>query len=356
MEADSAITDDGELIHLALSAEAEPVTFHEAIKDNTWCEAMKEELRAIERNKTWELVPLPQGKVPIAVKWVFRINLKPNGSIAKHKARLVAKGFMQREGFDYSEVFAPVARFETVRLIVSLASWHGWKLWQLDVKSAFLNGPLEEEVYVSQPPGFEVADSDGKALRLRKALYGLKQAPRAWNKRIDSFLTQTGFRKCTVEHGVYIKVISNSDVLLLCLYVDDLVITGSNETEIEKLKLNLKSEFEMSDLGELAYFLGIEFLQTKKGVVMHQKKYVSEILKRFNMIDCNPVTVPVEGNLKLEFSENEASVDATLFRQLVGCLRFICHSRPEISYGVGLVSRFLAQPKQSHLAAARREG
>ena len=232
----SAIDDDGKLVHLALMGEAEPVTFPEAIKKEVWLEAMREELKAIERNKTWELASLPNGKIAIKIKWVFKNKLKPDGSIAKHKARLVAKGFMQKEGYDYKEVFAPMARFETVRLIVALESWKRWKLWQMDVKYAFLNGPLEEKVYVQQPHGFETTGQEDKVLKLKKALYGLKQAPRAWNKRIDSFLTDSGFKKCTVEHGVYVKFLKNDEALLLYLYVDDLVITGSNMREVENLK------------------------------------------------------------------------------------------------------------------------
>jgi len=151
-----------------------------------------------------------------------------------------------------------------------------------------------------------------------------------------------------------VKATKDGGVLLICLYVDDLLIIGSNPAEIEKLKGNLKSEFEMSDLGLLSYFLGIEFAETKDGIVMHQKKYIKEVLKRFSMDQCHKVDTPVEGNLKLDTDDHEASVDATLFRQLVECLRFVCHSRPEISYGVGLVSRFMSNPKQSHLAAAKR--
>ena len=159
-------------------------------------------------------------------------------------------------------------------------------------------------------------------------MYRLKQAPRAWNKRIDSFLHGEDFKKCTIEHGIYVKATKDGGVLLICLYVDDLLITGSNPTEIEKLKDNLKSEFEVSDLGLLSYFLDIEFVETKDGIVMHQKKYIKEVLKRFNMDQCNKVDILVEGNLKLDTGDHEASVDATLLRQLVGCLRFICHSRP----------------------------
>nr|KYP61818.1 Retrovirus-related Pol polyprotein from transposon TNT 1-94 [Cajanus cajan]KYP63036.1 Retrovirus-related Pol polyprotein from transposon TNT 1-94 [Cajanus cajan] len=352
---DSAITEEGDLVqHMALLTDMEPITFEEAISKEVWRSAMEEELKSIEKNDTWEMVNLPQNKKAIAVKWVFKTKFKSDGSIAKHKARLVAKGFMQKEGIDYSEVFAPVARLETVRLIVALASWRNWKLWQLDVKSAFLNGPLDEEVFVTQPPGFICKGKELKVLRLKKALYGLKQAPRAWNKRIDSFLTGFGFQKCSVEHGVYIKTVSETEILVLCLYVDDLLITGSSLTAIESLKQGLKSEFEMTDLGILSYFLGIEFAYTEKGIFMHQRKYMSEVLKRFKMLGCKPAETPAELNVKLDKSEDEGSVDGTMFRQIVGSLRFICHSRPEIAFSVGLVSRFMSDPRQSHLVAAKR--
>ena len=191
------------------------------------------------------------------------MKLNPDGSVSKHKARLVVRGFMQRAGLDYSEVFAPVARIETVRLLVAIAVWKHWEIWQLDVKSAFLNGPLEEEVYITQPPGFVVKGSEDKVLRLKKALYGLKQAPRAWNKRIDNFLAQTGFHKCVVEHGIYVRPGKSGELTLLCLYVDDLLVTGNSRSDVESVKKDLKGEFEMTDLGKLSYFLGIEFVETQ---------------------------------------------------------------------------------------------
>lgn len=159
---------------MALLADSEPIDLDQALKSDVWKATMLKELKAIERNSTWELVELPIQKKPIAVKWVFKVKHKPDGTIAKHKARLVAKGFLQRESVDYSEVFAPVARLETIRLVVALASSKGWQLFQLDVKSAFLNGPLKEEVYVTQPPGFIQKGKEERVFRLRKALYGLK--------------------------------------------------------------------------------------------------------------------------------------------------------------------------------------
>ena len=185
---DDQITEGGDLVHLALYAGAEPIDVEEALQEPQWIQAMKEELSSIKKNNTWDLVNLPKGKRPIAVKWVFKVKKNPIGEVVKHKARLVAKGFPQREGVDYGEIFAPVARIETIRLVVGIASTRRWSMHQLDVKSAFLNGPLEEDVFVDQPPGFQVDGQEDKVYKLKKALYGLKQAPRAWNKKIDGVL------------------------------------------------------------------------------------------------------------------------------------------------------------------------
>jgi len=207
---------------------------------------------------------------------------------------------MQKEGIDYTEVFAPIARLKIVRLVVALASWKNWKLWQLDVKSAFLNGPLDKDVFILQPPGFICKENEHKVLKLRKALYGLKQAPRGWNKSINTFLHNIGFQKFTAEHGVYIKFVKHTEIIIICLYMDDLLLTGNSSTGIDSLKQNLKKEFEMADLGTLSYFLGLEFAYIAQGIFMHQKKYTSDALKRFNMWNCNSIETPTEVNLKLQ--------------------------------------------------------
>ncbi|XP_019434718.1 PREDICTED: uncharacterized protein LOC109341296 [Lupinus angustifolius] len=184
--------------------------------------------------------------------------------------------------------------------------------------------------------------------------YGLKQAPRAWNKRIDAFLKQIGFLKCTSEHGVYVKCKNKAESLIVCLYVDDLLITCSNSDQIATFKQQMKSGFEMTDLGESAYFLGIEFKRTKLGIVMHQSKYITDVLKRFHMADCNISHTPAEANSVNSQIEEEKPVDKTLFRQMIGTLRYICNTRPDIAYGVGVASRFMENPLQSHLVAVKR--
>lgn len=188
---------------------------------------MQEEMNAIEKNDTWELATLPKGNKPFGVKWVYKKKMNAQGEIERYKARLVAKGYKQKAGIDYEEVFAPVARMETIRLLISLAAQNKWSIFQMDVKSAFLNGVLEEEVYIEQPPGYTKVGKENKVLKLKKALYGLKQAPRAWNTRIDAYFKEHGFVQCPYEHALYVKV-RKDDTLFVALYVDDLIFTGNN--------------------------------------------------------------------------------------------------------------------------------
>ena len=189
---------------------------------------MDGEIHAIEKNDTWELTDLPADKKPIGVKWVYKTKYKHNSEIDRFKARLVAKGYKQKPGIDYFEVFAPVAKLDIIRMIISLSAQNKWKIYQMDVKSAFLNGTLEEEVYVEQPTGYVIPGVEDKVYRLKKALYGLKQAPRAWYKKIDSYFIENGFQRCPFEHTLYIKFIEPGDILIVCLYVDDLIFTGNN--------------------------------------------------------------------------------------------------------------------------------
>lgn len=197
----------------------EPTCFEDAAVNEEWMRAMKEELEAIERNKTWRLVDLPDGKDAIGLKWIYKSKFNADGSLKKNKARLVVKGYAQIPGTDFSETFAPVARLDTVRLIISVAAHNGWPLAQLDVKSAFLNGDLIEDVYVNQPEGFVVKGSEHKVYKLHKALYGLRQAPRAWYSKIDSYFAKKIFQKSASEPTLYVKSSGNA-FLVVCLYVD----------------------------------------------------------------------------------------------------------------------------------------
>jgi hypothetical protein len=245
-------------------ADCEPIGFKEVVKDEKWKNAMDEEIKAIEKNNTWELTTIPKEQNPIGVKWVFKAKKNAKREIERYKVRLVAKGYSQQPEIDYGEVFAPVARLETKRMVISFAVQNKWKIYQIDVKSAFFNGILEEEIYVEQPMGYVIKGDEEKVLKLKKALYGLKQAPRAWNSRIDNYFQKNGFTKCPHEYALYAKVCENRNILLVCLYVDDLIFTGNNSSMFEDFKKAMTQKFEMTDIGLMSYYLGIEVKQMEK--------------------------------------------------------------------------------------------
>lgn len=345
---------DEEIVNFALFADCDPLNFSDAVQDGGWVQAMDDEIQSIEKNDTWELTSLPEGKKSIGVKWVYKTKYKPDGQVDRLKARLVVKGYKQKPGIDYFEVFAPVARMDTVRMIVALAAQNQWKIHQMDVKSAFLNGLLDEEVYVDQPVGYVQPGCEDKVLKLKKALYGLKQAPRAWYTRIDSYFQETGFIQCPNEPTLYVKANSHGDFLLVCLYVDDLIFTGNNSNMFEEFKEAMSSKFEMTDLGLMHYFLGLEVMQVSDGIFISQAKYAMDILKRFHLDTCNPIKTPVEIRLRFDKCDNGESVNPTYYRRLVGTLRYLTSTRPDIVYGVGIISRFMEKPSQVHLQAAKR--
>jgi hypothetical protein len=224
---------------------------------------MEDEMVAIEDNKTWMLCGLPPSHKAIGLKWVFKFKHNEQGVVVKNKARLVVKGYAQRRGIDYDEVFAPLTRLDTVRLLISLAALKGWEVHHMDVKSAFLNGDLREEVHVEQSKGFIKKGSEYKVHKLNKALYGLHQALRAWNEKLDSTLTELSFVKSSSEPAIYTTK-SGSSQLVVGVYVDDLVITGTNGEDISCFKQEMATAFRMSDLGLLQYYLGIEVKQECK--------------------------------------------------------------------------------------------
>lgn len=331
----------------------EPASFEDAEQEACWRQAMREEMKAIVENNTWELAALPAGHRAIGLKWVFKIKRDENGKVVRHKARLVAKGFVQRAGIDYDEVFAPVARLESVRVMLALAAHGKWEVHHMDVKSAFLNGELKEQVYVAQPLGFIVAGSENKVLRLHKALYGLRQAPRAWNAKLDSTMASFGFQRSSAEHGVYTRSQAGRR-LIVGVYVDDLIITGSSRDDIKKFKEEMKSKFKMSDLGLLSYYLGIEVQQSSGGIVLCQSGYAKKLLERCGMASCNPSKIPMENRLKLTKLSASKPVNATEYRRIIGGLRYLLHTRPDLAFVVGYLGRFMEEPHEDHLMAVKR--
>jgi hypothetical protein len=274
---------------------------------------MQEELDQFERNQVWHLVPRPSDRSVIGTKWVFRNKLDENGVVVSNKARLVAQGFKQKEGIDFEETFAPFARMEAIRLLLVYAAIKGLKLFQMDAKSAFLNGLLDEEVYVEQPPGFINHLHPDHVLKLTKALYGLKHAPRAWYGRLSSFLTSHGFERGKTDNTLFTKKDGES-ILLIQIYVDD-IIFGSNDTALaERLSKLMSSEFEMSLMGELNFFLGLQIKQTSDGIFICQSKYTRELLKRFGMDQGKTSDTPMMKDLKLDMDESGEPVDITKYR------------------------------------------
>lgn len=350
---DSLSEEEG-MVHLALFAEFDPINYEEAVKSEKWKKAMDAEIEAIERNNTWELIEMPpEGKV-IGVKWIYKTKLNEKGEVDKYKARLVAKGYSQQYGIDYAEVFAPVARLDTVRVILSLAARNGWTVYQLDVKSAFLHGELNEEVFITQPPGYEQKGHEHKVYKLKKALYGLKQAPRAWYSRIESYFMKEGFEKCPHEHTLFVKRMDGGKMLIVCLYVDDLIFTGNDESMFRKFKHSMMTEFDMTDLGRMSYFLGLEVLQRSEGIYVSQRKYAQEVLERFNMSQCNAVHNPIVPGVKIMKDEGGVEVDSTLYKRIVGSLMYLTATRPDMMYVISLISRFMERPTELHLNAAKR--
>jgi len=307
----------------------------------------------IEKNETWMLVDRPIHKKVIGVKWIFKTKLNADRSINKHKARLVVKGYSQKLGIEFTETFAPVSRLDTIKLLLALAAQNGWHIFQLDVKSAFLNGVLNEEIYVEQPDGFEKEITSNKVYLLKKTLYGLKQAPRAWYNKLDGYLLSLGFEKSMNEVTLYVKNV-NKHTLIISVYVDYLLIAGDNEQLVEEFKTNMKDKFEMNELGLLSYFLGMEVTQSEQGYFLCQKRFTMKLLNKFAMENCKPVSTPVVQGQKLMKEDEALKTDGKAYRSLVGSLLYLTATRPDIVFAVNYLSRFMQSPSQIHFVAAKR--
>lgn len=230
---------------------------------------------------------------------------------------------------DFTETFAPVVRMETIRIVLAIAAQMKLQLFQLDVKSAFLNGELEDEVYVKQPQGYEIKGKEGKVYKLQKALYGLRQAPRAWNSNIDSYFVKNGFVRSPSEPSLYVRK-TETDLLMVCLYVDDLIYAGTNEAMVKSFKATMMKEYEMTDLGLMKYFLGIQVKQSKWLIFISQENYISDLLKKFRMEDCKSVATPMALNEKLKQEDGAEKLDPNLYRSLVGSLIYLTNTRPDM--------------------------
>eukprot|EP00253_Pinus_taeda_P006304 PITA_06304 len=278
--------------------ETEPSSFEEGVQQPVWVDAMMEEYDSIVRNSVWDVVPRPENKSVMSSNWLYKVKHASDGSVEKHKARFVARGFSQVEGIDYDDNFSPVARYSSIISMLALSAQMGWKIHQMDVKTAFLNGNIEEEVYIEQPEGFETFDRESHVCRLKRALYELKQAPRAWYTRIDNYFTRLGFTKSEADANLY-HIMVEGKQLIIVLYVDDLILTGDDQF-IMSFKEDLAREFEMKDMGLMHYFLGMEVWQKDGELFVSQGKYANELLRRFQMEKCKPMQTPLAGNWRKE--------------------------------------------------------
>ncbi|KAK6124609.1 hypothetical protein DH2020_041650 [Rehmannia glutinosa] len=314
---------------------------------------MQEELNQFERNKVWELVQRPTHKNVIGTKWVFRNKMNEEGSVVRNKARLVAKGYFQEEGIDFDETSAPVARLEAIRMFLAYAAHKNFIVYQMDVKSAFLNGLLEEEVYVEQPPGFEQKTLGYKVYKLKKTLYGLKQAPRAWYDTLSQFLTDNGFTKGKVDKTLF-RIQDGESILLVKIYVDDIIFGSTNKEMCDKFSNLMQGKFEMSMMGELTFFLGLQLKQLKDGTFISQTKYTRDLMKKFGMEEKSSVKIPMNTSVKMDMDADGKAVDQTRYRALIGSLLYLTASRPDITFAEGVCARFQSTPKESHMTAAKR--
>ncbi|GKB72977.1 putative ribonuclease H-like domain-containing protein [Tanacetum coccineum] len=299
------------------------------------------------------LVDLPTGKRANGTKWVFRNKKDERGIMIRNKVRLVAQGHRQEEGVDYEEVFAPVARIKAIRLFLAYASFMGFLVYQMDVKSAFLYGTIEEEVNVTQPPGFKDPDHPDKVYKVVKALYGLHQAPRAWYETLANCLLGNRFQRGKIDQTLFIKK-QKGDILLVQVYVDDIIFGSTNKelfTAFEKL---MKDKFQMSSMGELTFFLGLQVTQKEDGIIISQDKYVAEILKKFNYRDVKSASTLLDLEKPLVKDRDAIDVDVHLYRPMIGSLMYLTTSRPDIIFAVCACARFQVTPKTLNLLAVKR--
>ncbi|WVZ84651.1 hypothetical protein U9M48_031658 [Paspalum notatum var. saurae] len=339
--------------HYSFVSCVEPNRVDEALQDPDWLNAMHEELNNFTRNKVWELVERPKDYNVIGTKWVFRNKHDENGIVVRNTARLVAQGYTQVEGLDFGETFAPVARLEAIRILLAFACAHNIKLFQMDVKSAFLNGKISELVYVEQPPGFEDPKKLGHVYKLSKALYGLKQAPRAWYERLRDFFVSKGFKIGKVDTILFTKSIGQA--LFVCqIYVDDIIFGSTNASFCEEFGEMMSKEFEMSMIGELSFFLSLQIKQLKNEIFVSQSKYLKDMLKKFDLEDAKSIKTPMGTNGLLELDKGGKLVDQKLYRSMIGSLLYITASRPDVMFSVCLCARFQASPNEAPLTAVKR--
>ncbi|KAI0507536.1 hypothetical protein KFK09_013662 [Dendrobium nobile] len=344
-----------DLLHLTtqMNKPTDPTSYTDASKHLEWRNAMASEFYALQKQGTWSLVPQPPNSSVLGCKWTYKTKMHADGSIAKYKARLVAQGNHQEYGIDYYETFSLVAKLPTIRILLSIALHHNWKVQQLDVANAFLHGTMEETVYMKQPRGFEDTTNPDYVCHLHKAIYGLKQAPRQWYNTFTSTLVSMGFKHSSSDPSLLILHKQQIQVYML-IYVDDVLLTGNNDTVISQILQQLNTKFNMKHLGEAHMFLGINIARTENQFFLSQQSYALAILKSVQLHQCKGLSNPTCTKLPKNLQQDDILSDDTTYRRITGSLQYLTLTRPDIAYSVNQLSQHLHKPDASHIYLLKR--
>ncbi|KAG7591060.1 Zinc finger CCHC-type superfamily [Arabidopsis thaliana x Arabidopsis arenosa] len=346
-------TEDGEAV--------EPENYSEAKLDanfDKWKRAMNEEIDSQEKNNTWTIVTRPENQRIIGCRWIYKYKLGiPGVEEPRFKARLVAKGYAQKEGIDYHEIFAPVVKHVSIRVLLTIVAQEDLELEQLDVKTAFLHGELKEKIYMTPPEGYESMFKKNEVCLLNKALYGLKQAPKQWNEKFDNFMKEIGFEKSNYDSCAYTKVLLDGSMMYLLIYVDDMLVASKNKEAIASLKTDLGKKFEMKDLGAAKKILGMEIVRNRAAgaLWLSQEGYLNKILETYNMAEAKPTMTPLGAHFKFQAAteqkliRDEDFMKSVPYSSAVGSIMYaMIGTRPDLAYPVGIISRFMSQPIKDH--------
>jgi predicted RNA binding protein YcfA (HicA-like mRNA interferase family) len=356
--------EDGLEYVMNTSSDIVPNTLQEAMKlpdKDKWLSAGLDEIRSHLENGTWELVRLPHGKKAIGCRWVFKIKKNADGTIDKYKGRVVVKGYEQRYGVDYTETFAPTARFGAIRSVIALAAIEDMELESVDISTAFLNAEIDAEIYMKKPEGYEPAGFEGPewVLKLLKGLYGIKQGPHIWSVKLHNVLKTIGFKRIETDHSVFIYERDGTKIVVP-VHVDDLLLASKSLPAITKVKNELKNAFKIHDQGPTKQILGIKLDRDRssRSIYLSQPAYIEDMLRHYKLDKCNPAATPMIENLRLSSSMSPqnarelAQIDQGRYREAVGKLLYLSiATRPDISYAVGVLCRYNSNPGEQHWQA-----
>jgi hypothetical protein len=340
----------------------EPNTYKQAMKSpdaELWQQAAEEEINSLNANGTWDIVPLPKDRKAIGSRWVFKVKRNADGSIERYKARVVAKGFSQRPGVDYIEVFAPTFRMASIRTIIALAAKHDYHLHSIDISSAFLNGNLEEEIYMEQPPGF-VQFGPEFVCKLKKSLYGLKQSARQWNKKLNATLFNLGYKRLESDRSIYVFA-KDGVLVIIPVFIDDITLASNSQSKIDNTIKDLELHFKLRNLGPTSWLLGMKITRdfSNHSISLSQHQYISDKLREYGFSDCSPITTPMDPGLVLQKTQSLSDQDKEYMSKVpylnaVGSLIYLSQcTRPDIAYAVGTLAKFNSNPAPIHWKAVK---